>query len=79
MHVNLNLSTIQTTRGLAEVLGIKISHTMVSNNALTASSVIKPFVDTFDYKPSNIISANETYIKVKCIKHKIKELSLHVF
>lgn len=79
MHVNLNLSTIQTASGLSEVLGIKISHTMVSNNALTASAVIEPFVDTFDYKPSNIISANETYIKVKCIKYKIKKLSFHVF
>ena len=35
------------------------------------SAVIKPFVDTFDYKPSKILSADETYIKVKGIKHYV--------
>lgn len=44
---------------------------MVANYALTAATVIKPFVDTFDYKPSNILSADETYIKVKGIRHYV--------
>ena len=44
---------------------------MVSNYALTAAAVIKPFVDTFDYKPSKILSADETYIKVKGAKYYI--------
>ena len=70
-HVNLKLSTRQTAHALAEVHGIKISHTQVANYALTAASVIKPFVDTFDYKPSKILAADETYIKVKGIKHYI--------
>ena len=70
-HVNLKLSTRQTAHALAEVHGIKISHTMVSNYALTAASVIKPFVDTFDYNPSKILSADETYIKVKGIRHYV--------
>ena len=35
------------------------------------SAVIKPFVDTFDYKPSKILSADETYIKIKGIKHYV--------
>ena len=64
-HVNLKLSTRQTAHALEEVHGIKISHTMVANYAMTAAAVIKPFIDTFDYKPSNILSADETYIKVK--------------
>lgn len=70
-HVNLKLSTRQTAHALKEVHGINISHTMVANYALTAAAVIKPFVDTFDYKPSNILSADETYIKVKGIKHYV--------
>jgi len=70
-HVNLKLSTRQTAHALAEVHGIKISHTMVANYALTAATVIKPFVDTFEYKPSNILSADETYIKVKGIRHYV--------
>lgn len=70
-HVNLKLSTRQTAHALKEVHGIDISHTMVSNYALTAATVIKPFVDTFNYKPSKILSADETYIKVKGIKHYV--------
>jgi len=70
-HVNLKLSTRQTAHALAEVHGIKISHTMVSNYALTSAAVIKPFVDTFNYKPSNILSADETYIKVKGVRHYV--------
>ena len=70
-HVNLKLSTRQTAHALAEVHGIDISHTMVSNYALTAASVIKPFVDTYDYKPSNILSADETYIKVKGVRNYV--------
>lgn len=70
-HVNLKLSTRQTAHALKEVHGIDISHTMVSNYALTAAAVIKPFVDTFNYKPSKILSADETYIKVKGIKHYV--------
>jgi transposase-like protein/transcription elongation factor Elf1 len=70
-HVNLKLSTRQTAHALQEVHGIKISHTMVSNYAMTAAAVIKPLTDTFDYKPSKILSADETYIKVKGIKHYV--------
>lgn len=70
-HVNLKLSTRQTAHALEEVHGIKISHTMVANYAMTAAAVIKPLVDNFDYKPSNILSADETYIKVKGIKHYV--------
>jgi len=70
-HVNLKLSTRQTAHALQEVHGIKISHTMIANYALSAATVIKPFVDNYDYKPSKILSADETYIKVKGIKHYV--------
>ena len=70
-HVNLHLSTRQTARALKEVHGIDISHTTISNYALTAASVIKPFVDRFDYQPSHNLAAYETYIKVKGIRHYI--------
>jgi transposase-like protein len=70
-HVNLKLSTRQTAHALAEVHGINISHTMVANYAMTAAAIIKPFTDTYDYKPSNILSADETYIKVKGIRHYV--------
>lgn len=70
-HVNLKLSTRQTAHALAEVHGIKISHSTIANYALTAAAVVKPFVDTFDYKPSNLLTADETYIKVKGIKHYV--------
>lgn len=67
-HVNLGLSLRRTAHALKEVHGIDISHTMVANYAKTAAVLIKPFVDTFDYKPSNLLTADETYIKVKGLK-----------
>ena len=70
-HVNLKLSTRQTAHALEEVHGIKISHTTVANYAMTAAAVIKPFVDSYDYKPSNILSADETYIKKLGVKHYV--------
>ena len=68
---NSQLSTRQTAHALKEVHGIDISHRTVANYALTAAAVIKPFVDTFEYKPSKILSADETYIKVNGIKHYV--------
>ena len=69
-HVNLKLSTRQTAPRWRNTWN-KISHTQIANYAMTAASVIKPFVDSFDYKPSRILSADETYIKVKGIKHYV--------
>jgi len=64
-HVNLGLSTRKTMHALKEIHNIDISHTMVANYAKTAAVLIKPFVDNFDYNPSNELTADETYIKVK--------------
>jgi transposase-like protein len=67
-HVNLGLSLRKASQALKEIHNIDISHTMIANYARTAASVIKPFVDTFDYKPSNNLVADETYIKVKGLR-----------
>jgi len=63
--VNCNLSTRVTARVLREVHGISISHSHVANMAKTAAVIVKPFVDSFDYKPTSSLVADETYIKTK--------------
>ena len=70
-NVNLGLSTRATARALWEIHQVKISHTMVSNYAKTAASLVKPFVDSYDYKPSNYLAADETYTKVKGVRHYV--------
>jgi transposase-like protein len=67
-HVNLLLSLRKTAEALKEIHNIDISHTMVANYARTAAVIIRPFVDSYDYKPSNELAADETYIKIRGIK-----------
>ena len=69
--VNCGLSTRKTSNIMREVHGVKISHTQIANYATTAAYCIKPFVDTFDYKPTNYLAADETYTKVKGVKHYV--------
>lgn len=66
--VNLGMSLRKTALALKEIHGVSISHTMVANYLKTAACVIKPFVDTYDYKRSDTLIADETYIKVKGVK-----------
>lgn len=63
--VNCGLSTRATSRVMREVHGVKISHVQIASYATTAAYCIKPFVDSFDYKPTNYLAADETYTKVK--------------
>lgn len=63
--VNCGLSTRATSRVMREVHSVKISHTKIANYATTAAYCIKPFVDSYDYKPTNYLAADETYTKVK--------------
>jgi transposase-like protein len=70
-NVNLGLSTRATARALWEIHQVKISHTMVGNYAKTAAALVKPFVDNYDYKPTNYLSADETYTKVKGVRHYV--------
>ncbi|MDY0237054.1 MAG: hypothetical protein RBR71_13595 [Gudongella sp.] len=67
-HVSLGLSLRKTAEAIREIHNINISHTIVASYARTAAVLIKPFVDTFDYDPSNSLSADETYIKIKGVK-----------
>lgn len=68
LHVNLGLSLRKTAQAMNDLYGIKISHQMVANYARTAALVIKPFVDNYNYEPSNTLVADETYIKIRGIK-----------
>jgi transposase-like protein/ssDNA-binding Zn-finger/Zn-ribbon topoisomerase 1 len=70
-NVNLGLSTRATARALWEVHQVKISHVMVSKYAKTAAALVKPFVDNYDYKPTNYLAADETYTKVKGVRHYV--------
>ena len=63
--INCGMSTRATARVLREVHGVKISHTQIANSATTAAYCVKPFVDSYDYKPTNYLTADETYTKVK--------------
>ena len=69
--VNCGLSTRKTRDVMREVHGVKISHTQIASYASTAAYCIKPFVDSFDYKPTNYLAADETYTKIKGVKHYV--------
>ena len=63
--VNCGLSTRKTRDIMREIHGVKISHTQIASYATTVAYCIKPFVDSYDYKPTNYLAADETYTKVK--------------
>ncbi|MBZ2174718.1 transposase [Schnuerera sp. xch1] len=44
---------------------------MISKYAKTAATIFKPFVDDFDYKPTNYLAADETYVKIKGVTHYV--------
>ena len=70
-HVNLGLSSRKTAQALYDIHGVKISHVTDAKYAKTAAYIVKPFVDNFDYKPSNYLAADETYTKVKGVRHYV--------
>lgn len=65
LHVNLQLSLRKTAQALKDLYNINISHQQIANYCKTAAICIKPFVDNYDYNPSNTLVADETYIKVQ--------------
>ncbi|MEW6621779.1 MAG: DDE-type integrase/transposase/recombinase [Bacillota bacterium] len=69
--VNLGLSTRATARAIWEIHGVRISHVTVSKYAKSAAALVQPFVDSYNYKPTTYLAADETYIKVKGIKHYV--------
>ena len=68
LHVNLGLSLRKTSQALKDLYNISISHQQIANYCKTAAICIKPFVDNYDYKPSNTFTADETYIKIRGVK-----------
>jgi transposase-like protein len=67
-RVNLGLSLRQTSQALKDIHNITISHQQVANYCKTAAVCVKPFVDYYDYKPGKILTADETYIKIRGVK-----------
>ncbi len=67
-YVNLKLSLRETSQAMKEIHNISVSHTMIANYAKTAAVMIKPFTDRFDFEPSNSLSADETYVKIRGAK-----------
>ena len=70
-HINLSLSLRKTAQALKDIHGIKISHQQIANYCKTAAICIKPFVDTFDYDAGSVLTADETYIKIRGVKQYI--------
>jgi len=67
-YVNLKLSLRETSQAMKEIHNVSVSHTTIANYAKTAAVMIKPFTDRFDFEPSNSLSADETYIKIRGAK-----------
>jgi len=67
-RVNLGLSLRKTSQALKDIHNIHISHQQVANYCKTAAICVKPFVDNYDYKPGNVLTADETYIKIRGVK-----------
>lgn len=67
-RVNLGLSLRKTAQALKDIHGIKISHQQVANYCTTAAICVKPFTDSYDYKAGNVLTADETYIKIRGVK-----------
>ncbi len=68
MHVNLGLSLRKTKQALLDLYGISISHQQIANYCKTAAICIKPFVDNYTYNPKTVLTADETYIKIRGVK-----------
>ena len=69
--VNCGLSVRKTKEVLREVHGVIISHAMVARYVRTASAILAPYVLDFDYKPTTYLAGDETYIKVKGVRHYV--------
>jgi len=63
-YVNYGLSSRVTASIMKDIHGVNISHQTVINYANSAATILKPFVDNYDYQLSDSICGDETYIKV---------------
>jgi transposase-like protein/ssDNA-binding Zn-finger/Zn-ribbon topoisomerase 1 len=69
--VNCSLSFRQTQRVMLDVHGVAISHGMIARYVHTASAVVSQFTLDYDYRPTNYLAADETYVKVKGVNHYV--------
>jgi transposase-like protein/DNA-directed RNA polymerase subunit RPC12/RpoP len=63
-YVNYGMSSRLVQSIMRDIHGVKISHQSVINYANAAATLLKPFVDNYDYPLTNSICGDETYIKV---------------
>lgn len=70
-YINYGLSSRKTALILKQVHGLTISHQTVLNYAASVSCVVKPLVDQYPYKLGNVLSGDETYIKVRGKNHYV--------
>lgn len=68
LRINLGLSLRKTSQALKDLYNIQISHQQIANYCKTAAVCVKPFVDHYNYKPGNVLTADETYIKIRKTK-----------
>lgn len=70
-YINYGLSTRKTALILKDVHGLRISHQTVANYAAAVSAIVKPMVDNYPYKIGNILTGDETYVKVRGKNHYV--------
>ena len=63
-HVNYGLSFRQTASILRDVHEVFISYKTVENYCKSASSIVHPLLEFYPYELSDILAADETYIKI---------------
>lgn len=64
-YINYGLSARKTALILKDVHGLNISHQTIVNYAQSVSAIIKPMIDNYPYKLGNILTGDETYVKVR--------------
>ena len=70
-YVNYGMSSRLVQSIMRDIHGVKISHQSVINYANAAATLLKPFVDNYDYPLTDSICGDETYIKVNAKWHYV--------
>ena len=69
--VNCGLSIRMTQNVMRDVHGVLMSHSTIAKYVKTVSAIVSPFVNDYDYEPTKQLAADETYVKVRGIKHYV--------
>lgn len=67
-HVNLELFTQATIKALWKIHQVNISY-LVSKYFKIADTLYKIIIDNFDYKSTDYLAADKTYVKIKSVSH----------